>query len=147
MQPALPYQPERYPPRGRIWPQFGDEVLEHTLSLGEGIRQSLQKKKEGMSQWHQENLAHHGLAPKSADIPVPDDDPGYPPDAPRPPADLRPPAGPLPYTEPPPDPPREPKMQFGRTICQGLSRKCPTSALLAYLQVQVDLRAGTHNPL
>ena len=64
MQPLLPYRPERYPPRGRIWPQFGDEVLEDTLSLGEGMRQSLQKKKEGMSQWHQENLEHHGLAPK-----------------------------------------------------------------------------------
>ena len=100
MQPLLPYVPEKYPPRGRIWPQFGDDVLEHTLSLGEGMRQSLQRKKEGMMQWHQDNLLHHGLAPKPdpADIPVPDDDA---PDA------L------LPYSEPPPDPPTEPRTHFG----------------------------------
>jgi hypothetical protein len=116
MQAVLPYRPESYPPKGRIWPQFGDEVLEHTLSLGEGIRHSLQKKKEGMSQWHQENLAYHGLAPKPdpADMPVPDDDPGYPPDAPRPPSD------PLPYNDaslgaslqPPPDPPQGPNRRY-----------------------------------
>ena len=29
-----------------MWPQFGDEVLEETLSLSEGARQSLNKKKE-----------------------------------------------------------------------------------------------------
>ena len=99
MQPLLPYVPEKYPPRGRIWPQFGDEVLEDTLSLGEGIRHSLQKKKDGMTQWHQDNLVHHGLAPKPdpADIPVPDDDA---PDAP------------LPYNEPPPDPPQGPNRRY-----------------------------------
>ena len=71
MQPVFPYRAEGYPPRGRLWPQFGDDVLEETLSLSEGARRSLNKKKEAMSDWHKENLVHHGLAPKPEDIPMP----------------------------------------------------------------------------
>ena len=52
MQPVFPYQAETYPPRGQIWPQFGDDVLEETLSLSEGARQSLSKKRQGMSDLH-----------------------------------------------------------------------------------------------
>ena len=101
MQALLPYRPESYPPKGRIWPQFGDDVLEHTLSLGDGMRQSLQRKKEGMMQWHQDNLVHHGLAPKPdpADVPVPADD--------------EPLEDPVPqYTQPPPDPPQGPNRRY-----------------------------------
>ena len=71
MQPLLPYRPESYPPRGRIWPQFGDEVLEDTLSLSEGVRQNLQRKRDGMSDYHKQNMEYHGLAPRPADVPVP----------------------------------------------------------------------------
>ena len=115
MQPVFAYRPEAYPPRGRIWPQFGDDVLEETLSLSEGATQNLQRKKEGMmGDFHKENMIHHGLAPRPADVPVPDDDPpGYPPDVPRPPSDG--PLADLPqYTEPPPDPPRKPRAHFGQ---------------------------------
>jgi hypothetical protein len=64
MQPVFAYRPESYPPRGKIWPQFGDDVLEETLSISEGARQNLNKKKEPMSDFHKENLQHHGLAPR-----------------------------------------------------------------------------------
>jgi hypothetical protein len=85
MQPVFPYQAETYPPRGQIWPQFGDDVLEETLSLSEGARQSLSKKRQGMSDFHTENLQYHGLAPRPTaeetplppdgrDVPVPMDD-------------------------------------------------------------------------
>jgi hypothetical protein len=74
MQPVFPYRPQSYPPRGNMWPQFGDEVLEDTLSLGEGVRQSLNRKREGMSEFHKEIMQRHGLAPKPEDVPVPMDD-------------------------------------------------------------------------
>ena len=64
MQPVFPYRPESYPPRGRIWPQWGDDVLGETLSLSDGAKQSLNRKKEAMSDFHMENLQHHGLAPR-----------------------------------------------------------------------------------
>ena len=64
MQPVFPYYPQNYPPRGRIWPQFGDDVLEETLSISEGARQSLNRKREGMRDFHKENMQHHGLAPR-----------------------------------------------------------------------------------
>jgi hypothetical protein len=64
-----------------MWPQFGDDVLEETLSISEGARQSLNKKKEAMSDWHKENLIHHGLAPKPENVPTPAGRP--PPDAPQ----------------------------------------------------------------
>ena len=57
-QPVFPYHPQSYPPRGRIWPQFGDDVLEDTLSLSEGAKQSLNRKKEGMGDFHKENLQY-----------------------------------------------------------------------------------------
>jgi hypothetical protein len=83
MQPVFPYRPESYPPKGRIWPQFGDDVLEETLSMSEGARQSLNKKKEQMGDWHKENLQHHGLSPKPEDVPTPAGGPPPPPDAPQ----------------------------------------------------------------
>ena len=55
-----------------MWPQFGDDVLEETLSISEGARQSLNRKREGMSDWHKENLQHHGLAPREAPPPLED---------------------------------------------------------------------------
>jgi hypothetical protein len=86
MQPLFPYVPEGYPPKGRIWPQFGDEILEETLSISEGVRQNLQRKKDSMSDWHKQNMEYHGLAPRPADIPVPEDDlDPQAPDAPPPP--------------------------------------------------------------
>ena len=62
MQPVFPHYAQSYPPRGAIWPQFGDDVLEDTLSVSEGARQSLNRKREAMSDFHKENLQHHGLA-------------------------------------------------------------------------------------
>ena len=79
----FPYYPQSYPPRGRIWPQFGDDVLEETLSLSEGARRSLNKKREGMSDFHRENMQYHGLAPKPEDVPTPGGVPPQPPDAPQ----------------------------------------------------------------
>jgi len=61
---VFPYRQESYPPRGRIWPQWGDDVLEETLSISEGARQSLNRKREGMRDFHNENMQHHGLAPR-----------------------------------------------------------------------------------
>ena len=46
-----------------MWPQWGEELLEDTLSVSEGARQSLIRKREGMNDFHKENLARHGLAP------------------------------------------------------------------------------------
>ena len=80
MQPVFSYRAEGYPPRGPQWPQFGDDVLEETLSLSEGARQSLNKKREAMSDFHREILQHHGLAPREDD-PPPIQDPGPPADA------------------------------------------------------------------
>ena len=65
------YSPENYPPRGRIWPLFGDEALEETLSLSEGARRNLSRKKDGMGDFHKEILQHHGLAPRPDDNPPP----------------------------------------------------------------------------
>ena len=62
MQPIFPYRPETYPPSGRF-PQFGDDVLQETLSLSEGARQALSKKRQDMSDYHQDNLEYHRLAP------------------------------------------------------------------------------------
>ena len=72
MQPVFAYRPEGYPPQGRIWPQFGDDVLEETLSISEGARQSLSRKRGNMNDFHAENLQYHGLAPR--DIAVPEDE-------------------------------------------------------------------------
>ena len=83
MQPVFPYRPQRYPPRGPQWPQFGDDVLADTLSLSEGARQSLNKKREAMSDFHKEILQHHGLAPRFEDVPLPHDEFDDHPDAPR----------------------------------------------------------------
>jgi hypothetical protein len=69
-----------------MWPQFGDDVLEETLSISEGARQSLNRKKEGMSDWHKENLQHHGLAPRADQIPTPPDEFDDPPAPPQGPA-------------------------------------------------------------
>ena len=85
MQPTFPHRPEAYPPRGNVWPQFGDDVLEDTLSISEGARQNLNRKREGMSDWHQENMQCHGLAPPPSANTTP---------LSRPPAPPRPPQGP-----------------------------------------------------
>ena len=84
MQPVFPYRAQGYPPRGNRWPQFGDNVLEETLSLSEGARQSLNKKREAMSDFHKEIMERHRLAPKvdpqprqPDEIPVPDEDDWY----------------------------------------------------------------------
>ena len=78
MQPVFPHHAQSYPPRGAIWPQFGDDVLEETLSLSEGARQSLNRKREAMNDFHKDNLQHHGLAPRGDDAP-PADRPSRPP--------------------------------------------------------------------
>jgi hypothetical protein len=85
MQPVFPYTPQSYPPSGRF-PQFGDEVLQETLSLGEGVRRSLNRKREGMSEFHREIVERHGLAPRPESLPVPDDEEFYdaPPQPPQP---------------------------------------------------------------
>ena len=59
--------------------------MEETLSLSEGARRSLNKKREVMSDFHKEIMERHRLAPKPEDIPVPDDDspPPRPPQPPR----------------------------------------------------------------
>ena len=64
-----------------MWPQFGDDVLEETLSISEGARQNLNRKKEGMSDFHRGNLEHHGLAPREEARPPPLEDPGPPAEA------------------------------------------------------------------
>lgn len=58
------YRPESYPPRGEMWPQFWDKVLGDSMSVTDAARQSLSKKREAMSDFHKENLQHHGLAPR-----------------------------------------------------------------------------------
>lgn len=47
-----------------MWPQFGDEIVEDTVSISEGARQSLARKREVMSEFHNENLRHYGMAPR-----------------------------------------------------------------------------------
>jgi len=106
MQPVFPYRPQSYPPRGRMWPQFGDEVLEDTLSFSQGAQQSLNKKREVMRDFHNENLEHHGLAPRG------------PPPPPPPPAALEEPGGaqeelPFHLHETDPEPPRRPNLHAG----------------------------------
>ena len=64
MQPVFPYRAESYPPRGGVWPQFGDDIVEDTVSISEGARQSLARKREVMSEFHNENLRHYGMAPR-----------------------------------------------------------------------------------
>ena len=114
----FPYRAESYPPRGRMWPQFGDEVLEETLSFSDGARQNLNKKREKMSDFHKENLQRHGLAPReepgpppnARDVPVPMDEddgayaqpPSDPPDAPQGPGS-QPRDGRRPSPQSPPD--------------------------------------------
>ena len=119
MQPVFPYRPESYPPRGRIWPQFGDDVLEETLSMSEGARQSLNRKKQDMTDWHKDNLVHHGLAhprPPMEEVAWPDELYDRPPSEPaRAPQE---PAGPqeeLPFHlhETQPDPPAPASIQRG----------------------------------
>ena len=56
-----------------MWPQFGDEILEDTLSISEGARQSLNKKRESMSDYHRETMQHHGLAPRDEPRSTPND--------------------------------------------------------------------------
>lgn len=70
MQPVFAYLAGSYPPRGKF-PQFGDDVLQETLSISEGARQSLTRKKEAMSDFHSENLQHHGLRPREAPLEEP----------------------------------------------------------------------------
>ena len=69
MQPVFPYHAEGYPPRGSAigargphFPQFGDDVLAETLSMSDGARQSLNKKREAMSDFHKEIMEHHRQA-------------------------------------------------------------------------------------
>ena len=64
MQAEISYNTETYPPRGRVWPQFGDDVLQQTMSISDGVRQSLNLKKQAMSDFHKENLQYHNLAPR-----------------------------------------------------------------------------------
>ena len=56
-----------------MWPQFGDEILEDTLSISEGARQSLNRKRESMSDYHRETMQHHGLAPRDEPRSTPND--------------------------------------------------------------------------
>ena len=64
MQAEISYNTETYPPRGRAWPQFGDDVLQQTMSISDGVRQSLNLKKQAMSDFHKDNLQYHNLAPR-----------------------------------------------------------------------------------
>ena len=82
MQPVFPHRPQNYPPRGNQWPQWGDDVLEETLSLSEGARRSLNQKREAMSDFHKEIMEHHGLAPKPDDAAPAAPRPGQPPQPP-----------------------------------------------------------------
>ena len=84
-----------------MWPQFDEGVLEETLSLSEAARQSLNRKRETMKDFHKDILEHHGLAPKS-----------------EPAAAMQEPAGPqeeLPFHlhETDPDAPAPPRIQRG----------------------------------
>ena len=105
MQPVFAYNPQSYPPRGRIWPQWGDDVLEETLS--DGARQSLNRKREGMRDFHKENLVYHGLAhPPMANAPMEEDWPDELYDRPR-----APPQPPQPGPQPPQAGPQRPGYQ------------------------------------
>ena len=66
-----------------MWPQFGDKILEETLSLSEGARRSLNQKREGMREFHTENLQHHRLAPRAEPTSNGEDDPPADPPPPR----------------------------------------------------------------
>ena len=80
MQPVFAYRQQSYPPRGPRWPQFGDEVLEDTLSVSEGAHRALSEKRQSMNDFHKENLVYHGLAhPMEEDrpeAPPPPEEPG-----------------------------------------------------------------------
>jgi len=74
MQPVFAYRPESYPPRNNSrvqWPQFGDDVLEDTLSISESVRQALNEKRAAMAPFHRENLEHHGLLARAFDAAPP----------------------------------------------------------------------------
>ena len=133
----FPYRQQGYPPRGSIWPQFDGGVLEETLSLAEITRQSLNRKRQAMSDFHKEILQHHKMAPwddpqppqqpDGRQVPVPEDDwygggggggytpgPGEPPPQPMETTDASdPPQG------PPPDyPSRRPFVRQGGAVAR-----------------------------
>ena len=58
MQPVFPYRAQSYPPRGSMWPTFGDDVLEDTLSVSEGAHRALSEKRQSMNDFHKENLVY-----------------------------------------------------------------------------------------
>jgi hypothetical protein len=66
MQPVFPYRALSYPPRGSMWPTFGDDVLAKTLTVTEEAHHYLNEKRKMMNDFHQDNLDYHGLQPKKA---------------------------------------------------------------------------------
>ncbi len=60
MLPVPVYDPGNYPPPGKQFVQFGDDVLANTLTEAHG---KIEAKRSRMTPFHQERLQKHGLNP------------------------------------------------------------------------------------
>ena len=67
MLPVQPYQTGRYPPAGPQWVQFGDDIVEHTLTAAE----KRANRRQNSVNIHYERLHQRGLIPMKVREPVP----------------------------------------------------------------------------
>ena len=52
MQPVYPYRAQSYPPRGGMWPTFGDDVLAKTLTVTEEAHHYLNEKRKMLNDFY-----------------------------------------------------------------------------------------------
>ena len=59
MLPLRPYHPGTYPPKGPQWVQFGDDIVEHTLTAAE----KRENRRQDAVNFHSDRLEQDGLTP------------------------------------------------------------------------------------